>query len=55
MIIKSKYRCQRCYFEFEMKRPGPVKCLKCRCLYVDFLNWEEVRKSLGHYWHLIGV
>jgi hypothetical protein len=46
----SKYRCQRCGFEFERKRPGMVTCHQCGNLYIDWLNWEEVIASLGHYY-----
>lgn len=31
---------------------GPTECPRphCKSLYVDWLNWEDIRKALGRYW-----
>lgn len=44
--MKCKYRCQQCGYEFEEEKPGPVICKKCGHLYIDWLNFKEVIKSL---------
>lgn len=33
---------------------GPTECPqhKCKNLYVEWLNWEEIRVALGRYWEL---
>jgi len=37
-----KYKCQKCYCEFEREKPGPVVCENCGHNYVDWLNSVEV-------------
>lgn len=54
--VDPKYRCQRCHYEFirtfKKGESAATPCLRCGHLYVDWLNWEEFRKSLGRYWEL---
>lgn len=42
ILPKSKYRCQKCLYEFEEVNPGPVSCPHCRHKYIDWLNAAEV-------------
>jgi len=44
--MNCQYRCQQCKHEFETEKPGPVTCSKCGHLYIDWLNFKEVIKSL---------
>ena len=34
----------------KMTGPGMTECPKCGHIYVDWINWTEVLKSLGNYW-----
>lgn len=43
----------RCPYEgkgFRQDGLGMTECPKCKSIYVEFVNWEEVRKGLGKYW-----
>jgi DNA-directed RNA polymerase subunit RPC12/RpoP len=44
LLIKCKYRCQRCGHDFERRLPGAVNegCPRCHHQYVDWLNSSEV-------------
>ena len=44
--MNCKYRCQQCKYEFEEEKPGQVTCPKCGHLYIDWLNFKAVIKSL---------
>lgn len=45
--MEAKYKCQKCGYDFT-SRPGPTKCKKCRHEYVEWANYEEMKKELGH-------
>ena len=44
--VICRYVCQRCGFEFERDKPGQVICGRCGYFYIDWLNFEEVLKSI---------
>lgn len=29
---------------------GPTECPKCKNIYVEWVNWEQIRVALGRYW-----
>ena len=41
----AKFQCLSCGHKWEDK-PGPTQCSKCNYLYVKWLNYEEMRKTL---------
>jgi len=41
-----KYVCRNCWYEFEREKPGPTECPKCKELYVDWINYEEVLQEI---------
>ena len=41
--MEAHLRCQKCGHEWREK-PGPTQCPECGHLYIDWLNFEEMRK-----------
>lgn len=46
MIPKSKYKCQRCFYTFELDSPRQLLCSNCGHNYIDWLNSTEVLAKL---------
>jgi hypothetical protein len=46
-----KRNCSGCIYcgDFDGFCPGPIRCIYCGNIYVEWLNWEQVIKSLGDY------
>ena len=43
--MRSKYQCQKCEHKWEEANPGPTECPKCGHLYVDWLNFQEMKNN----------
>jgi len=42
--LTTKGKCMRCSYEFSGKT-GPMKCPKCNHLYVEWLNYQEMKDA----------
>lgn len=40
------YKCMKCDHYFEKEKPGPTECPNCGHLYVEWLNYKEVKKDV---------
>lgn len=49
MIVQEKpkpvYQCLKCEYKFRVERPGPTDCLKCKHVYVKWLNYEFFQET----------
>ena len=49
MSIIGKYKCLKCGHEWEFPIMGTsVQCMKCKYIYVEWLNYEKLEKL--HNW-----
>jgi Zn finger protein HypA/HybF involved in hydrogenase expression len=39
----AEFKCMKCKFKWS-SNPGPTQCPMCNHLYVEWLNYEEMRK-----------
>lgn len=44
--MRAKYKCVKCGYEWVQARPTHVMCPICNSLYVEWINFDEMRE----YW-----
>ncbi len=44
--MKARFKCQKCDHTWEEEHKGMTQCPRCNHLYVDWLNYEEMRTRI---------